>query len=256
MRPSHVFYLLSFLLLSPLAVFAQEGEGAQQALPPPAKVSKPLFTRHGMVYSAEISRIKPDFGNEVRANQPRYTEKVEGRDVPVEPVWAEIVLRPHPGRSVTRLDYVLASSSGEYPCLAIAKNDDAYSQLKECWTIPPGKLHERDLVRFLYALPPSEIPENQALVTLTWKLNLSSTKLPPPEIKFRILPKELPFSKVAQQPPSGSLGLTWDELHPAPPADPAAPAEETAEPAASGETSGAEAAPAENKTPEAGEAAK
>lgn len=246
MRILHVFCLFLSVPLPFFAVSAQEGEGASQKLTPPAKASKPLFTRHGMVYSAEISRIKPDFGNEVRANQPRYTEKIEGKEEPVEPVWAEIIMRPHPGRSITRFDYVLTTpSGGEYPCLAIAKNDDAYSQLKECWRISSEKLNERDYVRFLYALPPKEIPENQDLITFVWKLNLSSTKLPPPEIKFRILPKELPFTKVAQQPESGSLGLTWDELHPAPLTDSVQPDEKT-EGTSGSETKTAEDAPEGN----------
>lgn len=188
-----------------------------------------------MVYSAEISRIKPEFGNEVRADQPRFTETVDNRTVPVDPVWAEIVMRPHPGRSVSRFDYVLVTPSGEHPCLAVAKNDDAYSQLKECWSIPPGKLRPQDFVRYLYALPPAAVPDNQTVVTIPWKLNISSTNLPVPELKFRVLPKELPFSKVSQQPASGSLGLTWEELHPAPLTTEAASAEAAAPDAAAEE---------------------
>lgn len=251
-----VFCLLPLVLpLVPSAAAQNEGAPVPQ-LASPSRISKPLFTRHGMVYSAEVSRIKPDFGNEVRANQPRYTEKIEGRDVPVEPVWAEIVMRPHPGRSVTRFDYVLATPSGEYPCLAIAKNDDAYSQLKECWTIPGEKLRERDFVRYLYALPPSDAPEDRALVTFSWKLNISSTKLPVPEIKFRVLPKELPFSKVAQQPASGSLGLTWEELHPAPLTESAAPAEAAGDPASGENKEAADTAAAEKQASEAAAEAK
>lgn len=251
MKILHVFCLLPLVLPFASSAAAQdEGTPAPQ-LASPAKVSKPLFMRHGMVYSAEISRIKPEFGNEVRANQPRYTEKIEGKDVPVNPVWAEIIMRPHPGRSVTRFDYVIATPSGEYPCLAIAKNDDAYSQLKECWTIPGGKLHGQDFVRYLYALPPSDVPADQALVTFSWKLNISSTKLSTPELKFRVLPKELPFSKVAQQPASGSLGLTWEDLHPAPLTESAAPAEAAGDSASGENKEAADTAAAEKQASEA-----
>jgi len=101
-------------------------------------------------------------------------------------------------------------------------------------------------VRSLYNLPPKEIPENQSLITFVWKLNISSTKLPSPEIKFRILPKELPFTKAAQQPESGSLGLTWDELHPAQMTDSSSTPDEKTEEASASETNTAEDASAEN----------
>lgn len=256
MKILYVFCLLPFVLPFVSSAAAGEDGTAVPQLASPSKVSKPLFTRHGMVYSAEVSRIKPEFGNEVRANQPRYTEKIEGRDVPVNSIWAEIVMRPHPGRSVTRFDYVLVTPSGEYPCLAIAKNDDAYSQLKECWTIPGEKLRERDFVRFLYALPPSDAPEDEALATFSWKLNISSTKLPTPEIKFRVLPKELPFSKVAQQPAAGSVGLTWEELHPAPLTESAASAEAAGDSASGENKEAADAVSAEKQAPEAAAEAK
>ncbi len=181
--------------------FGNEGAAAV-ASAPAVKTAKTVLFRNGMVYSAEVGSVKPELLDPVRMDKPGF----EG-----ETVWCELVLKPFRNRNISRFDFLIAIGENQYPCLAVAKNDDAYSQQKENWTIPAEKIMEKDFVRYLFPVRASDIVPENGFVSLQLKWTYSESSAAVPLLPFRSLPAGTPFMKVSEQPSGGSCGLTLDE---------------------------------------------
>jgi hypothetical protein len=89
---------------------AEPEESAAEKDQAAVKKVKPILIRHGFIYSAEISKEKPEFQLEVKGDQPPFGK----------PAWAAVMLKLPKNRGISRFDYELKTDSGSYPCLAVA----------------------------------------------------------------------------------------------------------------------------------------
>ena len=171
---------------------------------PAGKKAKPILIRHGFLYSAEISRLKPEI-QEVRGDQPLFTA----------PAWAAVMLKLPKNRGISRFDYELKTPSGSYPCLAVALESEPYSQKRDRWTIEAKKDQEGKFVRMLFAFPSSDLPEDAVIQNFELVFQLKNSVCQPPIIPFRVLPKDQPLNadpKTLGE--NGNCGLSWLDMHP------------------------------------------
>lgn len=261
-------FLISGLSASENDAPAAEGDNAAPAKEEPAeKKAAPILTRHGFLYSAEISRLKPEI-QEVKGDQPQFPN----------PAWAAVILKLPKNRGVSRFDYELKTPSGSYPCLAVALEAEPFSQARDHWTIEAKREQEGKFVRMLFALPSSDLDANVSMQNFELVFQLRKSVCQPPAIPFRILPKDQALNSDPKTlGENGNIGLTWLDMHPelqvsldddptrkdakAPPAgdsasDKAAAKTDAKTPPAGGSTPDkAGAAAADAKTPPAGESA-
>ena len=172
---------------------------------PAVKTTKPILIRHGAIYSAEISKKKPEFQLEDRGDQPVFPN----------PAWAAVILKLPRNRGISRFDYELKTNSGSYPCLAVALGSEPYSQKRDRWTLEAQKELEGKFVRMLFAFPSADLTDGASMQTLDLEFKIRDTKCQPPPIPFRILPDDQPLNSDPQTlGKNGNCGLTWLELHP------------------------------------------
>jgi len=168
------------------------------------KTVKPVLIRHGFVYSAEISKIKPNFQTEVKGDQPPFPDAA----------WAAVMLKLPKNRGVSRFDYEIKTPSGSYPCLAVALGAEPYSQERSQWTIEAKKELEGKFVRMLFAFPAADLM-NEPLQDLQLVFKMRDSVCQPHPIPFRILPDDQPLSANPQLlSENGNCGLSWLEMHP------------------------------------------
>ena len=169
------------------------------------KTGKPILIRHGFVYSAEISKLKPNFQVEVKGDQPPF----------LDPAWAAVMLKLPKNRGVSRFDYELKTPSGiNYPCLAVALGAEPYSQSRDRWTIEAKKELEGKFVRMLFAFPAAELTQ-EPLQNFQLVFKMRDSVCQPPPIPFRLLPDDQPLGANPQLlGEHGNCGLTWLEMHP------------------------------------------
>ena len=169
------------------------------------KTGKPILIRHGFVYSAEISKLKPNFQVEVKGDQPPF----------LDPAWAAVMLKLPKNRGVSRFDYELKTPSGiSYPCLAVALGAEPYSQSRDRWTIEAKKELEGKFVRMLFAFPAAELTQ-EPLQNFQLVFKMRDSVCQPPPIPFRLLPDDQPLGANPQLlGENGNCGLTWLEMHP------------------------------------------
>ncbi len=73
--------------------------------------------RAGKILAAEVSSKKP----EIASNKQHNT---------ANGIWAQVVIKLNPGRSIGTYDYVLVADDNEFPCRAVAMNDDEFDASK------------------------------------------------------------------------------------------------------------------------------
>ncbi len=144
---------------------------------------KSVDFRAGTILSAEVSTKKPAIASD------------KGKDIP-NGVWAEVVVKLHPGRSIGVYDYVLQSGDQEFPCRAIALNSEPYDASR--WEIRDAG---NSKCRLLFQ--PARPEEGKEFeYRLTVKL-IDSDSNPPP-LLFRNREKEA-FTDPAAIPETGQL---------------------------------------------------
>ena len=169
------------------------------------KKVKPILIRHGFIYSAEVSKEKPEFQLEVKGDQPPFAK----------PAWAAVMLKLPKNRGISRFDYELKTDSGSYPCLAVALGAEPYSQKRDRWTIEAKKELEGKFVRMLFAVPSADLVEGASMQPLQLVFKTRDSICQPPAIPFRILPDGQALNDDPQTlGENGNCGLTWLEMHP------------------------------------------
>jgi len=210
MKKISLFVIALSLLISVLSAAekkAAEGTGSasEEKEETAAKTAKPMLIRHGFLYSAEISKVKPEFQLEVKGDQPLFEN----------PVWAAVMLKLPRNRGVSRFDYELKTDSGSYPCLAVALGAEPYSQKRDRWTIEAKKEQEGKFVRMLFAFPAADLAEGVPLQALNLVFKTKDSICQPPPIMFRILPEDEPLNDDPQTlGENGNIGLSWLDMHP------------------------------------------
>ncbi|MBR2433885.1 MAG: hypothetical protein IKB22_00290 [Lentisphaeria bacterium] len=227
--------LCAFLICSASLISANEGDNGKKATT--------QWFRSGTIYSAEITKIKPEIANETLADKITIEE----------PVFAEIIVKFPKNRGFSRFDYVLETGSGEYPCLAFTKGSFGYSFDKQTWIMNEKNSDPNEFYRILFAIPSADLGVSTESIDYKLKYKLAETKINPAKVIFRILPEEQAFTPIASLPPEGNYGKTWNDLNPKqeePPAEEEKPAEEAATEEKPAEEAATEEKPAEEKPAE------
>ena len=197
----HFAWLTAALLtVLPFAAGAQQSATAASAnVLTGGKVTSVPF-RAGTILSAEITKVKPQFDVESPFDQPAVDN----------PVWVELIVKLDSGRTVSRFDYELVGTAGNYACFAVAEGADGYSVDAEKWTVK--KPHPLKYYRLLFPVKQEEFAGAvKELVPVTLKVKLFETALPGAEFKLRVMPDGRGFTRVSSIRPEGICNLTYKE---------------------------------------------
>ena len=197
----HFAWLTAALLtVLPFAAGAQQSATAASAnVLTGGKVTSVPF-RAGTILSAEITKVKPQFDVESPFDQPAVDN----------PAWVELIVKLDSGRTVSRFDYELVGTSGNYACFAVAEGADGYSVDAEKWTVK--KPHPLKYYRLLFPVKQEEFAGAvKELVPVTLKVKLFETALPGAEFKLRVMPDGHGFTRVSSIRPEGICNLTYKE---------------------------------------------
>jgi len=197
----HFAWLTAALLtVLPFAAGAQQSAAAASAnVLTGGKVTSVPF-RAGTILSAEITKVKPQFDVESPFDQPAVDN----------PVWVELIVKLDSGRTVSRFDYELAGTSGNYACFAVAEGADGYSVDAEKWTVK--KPHPLKYYRLLFPVKQEEFAGAvKELIPVTLKVKLFETTIPGAEFKLRVMPDGHGFTRVSSIRPEGICNLTYKE---------------------------------------------
>jgi len=197
----HFAWLTAALLtVLPFAAGAQQSATAASAnVLTGGKVTSVPF-RAGTILSAEITKVKPQFDVESPFDQPAVDN----------PAWVELIVKLDSGRTVSRFDYELVGTSGNYACFAVAEGADGYSVDAEKWTVK--KPHPLKYYRLLFPVKQEEFAGAvKELVPVTLKVKLFETALPGAEFKLRVMPDGRGFTRVSSIRPEGICNLTYKE---------------------------------------------
>ena len=197
----HFAWLTAALLtVLPFAAGAQQSATAASAnVLTGGKVTSVPF-RAGTILSAEITKVKPQFDVESPFDQPAVDN----------PAWVELIVKLDSGRTVSRFDYELVGTSGNYACFAVAEGADGYSVDAEKWTVK--KPHPLKYYRLLFPVKQEEFAGAvKELVPVTLRVKLFETALPGAEFKLRVMPDGRGFTRVSSIRPEGICNLTYKE---------------------------------------------
>ena len=197
----HFAWLTAALLtVLPFAAGAQQSATAASAnVLTGGKVTSVPF-RAGTILSAEITKVKPQFDVESPFDQPAVDN----------PAWVELIVKLDSGRTVSRFDYELVGTAGNYACFAVAEGADGYSVDAEKWTVK--KPHPLKYYRLLFPVKQEEFAGAvKELVPVTLKVKLFETALPGAEFKLRVMPDGHGFTRVSSIRPEGICNLTYKE---------------------------------------------
>ena len=197
----HFAWLTAALLtVLPFAAGAQQSATAASAnVLTGGKVTSVPF-RAGTILSAEITKVKPQFDVESPFDQPAVDN----------PAWVELIVKLDSGRTVSRFDYELVGTAGNYACFAVAEGADGYSVDAEKWTVK--KPHPLKYYRLLFPVKQEEFAGAvKELVPVTLKVKLFETALPGAEFKLRVMPDGRGFTRVSSIRPEGICNLTYKE---------------------------------------------
>lgn len=165
------FVLKKVLLLLVFSVFLADG------------AEKSVNFRAGKILSAEVSSKKPAIASD------RQRDTANG-------VWAQVVVRLNPGRTIGTGDYVLAADGREFPCRAVALDDAAYDASRWEWK-EPGEAKCRLLFN------PAR-PDDGKTFEYQLKVKLIESSYNPPAIFFTDK-KDDGFTEVSKIPDDGML---------------------------------------------------
>ena len=196
----HFAWLTAALLaVLPFGAGAQSVTAASANVLTGGKVTSVPF-RAGTILSAEIAKVKPQFDVESPFDQPAVDN----------PAWVELIVKLDSGRTVSRFDYELAGTAGNYACFAVAEGADGYSVDAEKWTVK--KPHPLKYYRLLFPVKQEEFAGAvKELVPVTLKVKLFETALPGAEFKLRVMPDGHGFTRVSSIRPEGICNLTYKE---------------------------------------------
>ena len=197
----HFAWLTAALLtVLPFAAGAQQSATAASAnVLTGGKVTLVPF-RAGKILSAEIAKVKPQFDVESPFDQPAVDN----------PAWVELIVKLDSGRTVSRFDYELVGTAGNYACFAVAEGADGYSVDAEKWTVK--KPHPLKYYRLLFPVKQEEFAGAvKELIPVTLKVKLFETALPGAEFKVRVMPDGRGFTRVSSIRPEGICNLTYKE---------------------------------------------
>ena len=196
----HFAWLTAALLtVLPFAAGAQSATAASANVLSGDKVTAVPF-RAGRILSAEITKTKPQFDVESPFDQPAVEN----------PAWVELIVKLDSGRTVSRFDYELVGTAGNYACFAVAEGADGYSVDAEKWTVK--KPHPLKYYRLLFPVKQEEFAGAvKELIPVTLKVKLFETALPGAEFKVRVMPDGRGFTRVSSIRPEGICNLTYKE---------------------------------------------
>ena len=197
----HFAWLTAALLtVLPFAAGAQQSATAASAnILTGGKVTLVPF-RAGKILSAEITKVKPQFDVESPFDQPAIDNHV----------WVELIVKLDSGRTVSRFDYELVGTAGNYACFAVAEGADGYSVDVEKWTVK--KPHPLKYYRLLFPVKQEEFAGAvKELIPVTLRVKLFETALPGAEFKVRVMPDGHGFTRVSSIRPEGICNLTYKE---------------------------------------------
>lgn len=196
----HFAWLTAALLtVLPFAAGAQSTTAASANVLSGDKVTAVPF-RAGRILSAEITKTKPQFDVESPFDQPAVEN----------PAWIELIVKLDSGRSVSRFDYELVGTAGNYACFAVAEGADGYSVDAEKWTVK--KPHPLKYYRLLFPVKQEEFAGAvKELIPVTLKVKLFETALPGAKFKVRVMPDGRGFTRVSSIRPEGICNLTYKE---------------------------------------------
>lgn len=183
----------ALLAVLPFAAEAQSpAASASASVLSGGKVTTVPF-RSGTIYSAEITKVKPQFDVESQFDTP----SVEN------PAWVELIVKLENGRSISRFDYELEGVAGKYACFAVAEGADGYSVDADKWTVK--KPHPLKYYRLLFPVKQEEFAGAvKELIPVTLNVRLFETTLPGAEFKLRVMPEGMPFSRLSSLPGNGA----------------------------------------------------
>ena len=197
----HFAWLTAALLtVLPFAAGAQQSASAASTnVLTGGKVTLVPF-RAGKILSAEITKVKPQFDVESPFDQPAVDN----------PAWVELIVKLDSGRTVSRFDYELVGTAGNYACFAVAEGADGYSVDVEKWTVK--KPHPLKYYRLLFPVKQEEFAGAvKDLIPVTLRVKLFETTLPGAEFKVRVMPDGHGFTRVSSIRPEGICNLTYKE---------------------------------------------
>ena len=196
----HFAWLTTVLLtVLPFAALAQSATAASANVLSGDKVTAVPF-RAGRILSAEITKTKPQFDVESPFDQPAVDN----------PAWVELIVKLDSGRTVSRFDYELVGTAGNYACFAVAEGADGYSVDAEKWTVK--KPHPLKYYRLLFPVKQGEFAGAvKELIPVTLRVKLFETALPGAEFKVRVMPDGRGFTRVSSIRPEGICNLTYKE---------------------------------------------
>lgn len=196
----HFAWLTAVMLaVLPFAAGAQSATAAASSVLTGGKVTAVPF-RAGKILSAEIAKVKPQFDVESPFDQPAVEN----------PVWVELIVKLDNGRTVSRFDYELVGTAGNYACFAVAEGADGYSVDAEKWTVK--KPHPLKYYRLLFPVKQEEFAgAKNELIPVTLRVKLFETSIPGAEIKLRVMPDGRGFTRVSSIRPEGICNLTYKE---------------------------------------------
>ena len=207
LRFRFVLIAAAFLAAAPLFIKAQTPAAATTPAAAPASVptsEKPTKVpfRVGEIFSAEISRLEPQF----EAVSPFDRPSVEN------PAWVELIVKIDKDRTISRFDYELVGKRKDpYPCFAVAEGNLPYSFDPEKWIIK--ETNQMRYYRMLFPVEQSELFGVSGLLTMSLKLKLYETKLLPTTFQVRLMPDGNGFTGVTI-PAAGILNIPYSELKP------------------------------------------
>jgi len=209
LRFRFVLLAAAFLAAAPVLISAQTSVDATAASPASApavaktndKVTAVPF-RAGTILSAEISKQKPAFDFESPFDQPAIEN----------PAWIELIVKLDNGRSISRFDYELIGTNGNYSCFAVAEGADGYSVDPDKWIIKSP--HPLKYYRLLFPVKQAELAAAKELLPVTLKVKLYETTLPAADFKVRVMPDGGRFTRVSSVRPEGICNMTFREAFP------------------------------------------
>ena len=196
----HFAWLTAALLaVLPFGAGAQSVTAASANVLTGGKVTSVPF-RAGTILSAEIAKVKPQFDVESPFDQPAVDN----------PVWVELIVKLNSGRTISRFDYELVGTAGNYACFAVAEGADGYSVDTEKWTVKNP--HPLKYYRLLFPVKQEEFAGAvKELIPVTLKVKLFETTIPGAEFKLRVMPDGHGFTRVSSIRPEGICNLTYKE---------------------------------------------
>lgn len=207
--------ILLLAVFTPWRIFAASAQAEWKNVRNLPLTQKLLRPGMGTIVNAEIGFIKPDFADEDDLDTSPYE--------PDNTAWAQITVLLEEGRGLSRFDFILEralrdGAAEQYHCLAVARGDQAYSMKKDAWilkgtsaggNVQPGASSRK--FRMLFPLP-KKVKDKEVFTpsvrppVLRLRMKSLKTVIPPPDLNFRLLPADRPFTPASAIPPEGVYG--------------------------------------------------